>query len=1567
MNSSLISTTPVSQPQCPSRLIFWQDDPSFTASPFVPSNMVKWFHERWYRFGRSNDLVNFIINNDDNDSDDGQYRTGLFATTIITGTIIFIWMSLILVYSQRRRHKLPGQKKQQDIYRKIKQKEVLLQYEQDEEENKYFGRPFSKPLPPREPEKPEELVDNNTDPSTEIASSLSPEEQKLRETRIRDYNRDLRRYQSDLVGWNYARAVYKRRINCTRITVVVGCLVVIIGSTLFYIQGAKHLSKAVQDSKVTLTQVQTDTQQEMDRIQGFLDFSQSSNITQILDHTNSYCPLVKPRICRNLLLDEDCDWSGIPHGSLVKSWISTLIQYQTKMSNTMHNLHHDLHSSQVEIDDWVSTLENMELGLTLSTIFVFLLDALCLYILLGVALAWSKRRKVPNCFIWIRSYCLIPLFALVVVVCWIFASTFVLASLTTSDFCHDGPTEKVVALVQRGDGSISPTLRDLIRHFVTSCSNVFVPDIFSSDINQLVQSVRDTKMLQSNIIIFANGDIKDTCGPFSESILSGVASMAEGELCQAASILHETRIHAACSTWNPIFTSLAQDMLCNDAMDAFAWITFSQLVIVFVSMVILTFRVAILPVKYVRWQPRARALSRQVTADLKKISALAQAVSQETLKNTKIEPVYHLGYASSSSSGTSESISDYAEVSTTEPSYYSDSNSLQNPSGTLPLLRPPEIPPKMVDYEEDSSESPKKTESNKTLVSSNQQQAAPIMTQVVLEMEEYESDDVDDEKKPESESLHSETIQPASQQSLISTTASSTPLEKPESYSIHSESVPVSQRSMTSRGGSIDSSVEDVVKPESAIRVLMAKGASVRQKIQSDDSSFEEITFLEDSDFEEATCYSMSSHKRTSDSSMEGSRRSNSNSERKSLVSGHSRRSERYLLSLDDVAEESPLANSLSPKPSTKVPRFAPGNAFMDRLSIDNTTPSNKAAKRPPKQMSLPLEVELGRLNARADTASSLCGSMTDGSKSLSAESESNALEASSTNEQAKLLAESDAGIEPPQNPERKDDTRRSSRSLRNLEEVRNGELTKGGDESFHFSLNLDMETYHSTDFGDFSASEGTNQDTFAAAEYEIIEEVIPPDQISQRNLRRSTSISALSVDLDDPAYTSFTSEELVKDSDAKVSSHSRRTVNGDDKGVDAQLQFQKELLWDTSGMQTKLEDESWNNNDDTTAHATASKHIDISALQQRVDSIRSLGSSSAGLPRAIDSEMLAVVDEAWTEDLRDEKAPSCVPPKAQMRNLVKNLRSKQRSWRADSVRSHGSGQSDQQRKKPWRADSVRSFGSGRPDQLSRLSGGDASMLSLNSDDLMWPSGSTNLSGEFEFRKPKSNRSLVSSPSIAISAATMNEKQFYLDDMGESSDSFGYAVLPSRAIDSEMLAVVDESWRDDVQDQEMPSSQQAKAHMRNLAKKVQPQPQQRNRTQPKDIFLQKRPDSIRSLGMDSFSGSMSGGLSTSLSDDFDNSFDKPKKPMSGLSLVSNSPSIAISAATLNEKQYRLDDMGGSSDSFGQAMLPSRAMDSEMLAVVDETWAEDAQESPSPAKKQLEMLYKLDEKTAPMTQ
>lgn len=458
MESSVI--TPTSQPQCPLNLADWQDDISdaLRRQAYQPSKNVKWFHESWYRFGRSSDLMPFILEQKGAHS---EYMIGLFATILITGTVLIFWMGLLVLLSHYKRHKLPNAKKRGDIYRSITENEILLEYQQDEREFQYFGRPFRKPLPPREPVKP--LDQQNQDNEY---MSLTPQEKRIHDQRMQEYNRDFRRYQSDLLDWKAQYKSYKRQIRCSRLTVILGCLVVILSSTLFYIRGAKQLIHAAQSSRHTLLQLHWDTQQEMDRIQSFLDNSRTSNITTILDHTNTYCPLKRPRICSSsMLAQESCDWTGIPYSSSIQGWTSTLIHYQTNLTLRMYDFQHDLANGQAEIDSWISFLTHFQNGLRASFILVFGLDALCVYILIGVAVTYTKRRYLPQFFVWIRSYCLIPLFALLVVCGWIFASTFTLASLTTSDFCFNGPTEKILALLNTAN--LSTNLDALIRQYVT--------------------------------------------------------------------------------------------------------------------------------------------------------------------------------------------------------------------------------------------------------------------------------------------------------------------------------------------------------------------------------------------------------------------------------------------------------------------------------------------------------------------------------------------------------------------------------------------------------------------------------------------------------------------------------------------------------------------------------------------------------------------------------------------------------------------------------------------------------------------------------------------------------------------------------------------------------------------------------------------------------------------------------------------------------------------------------------------------------------------------------------------
>lgn len=438
--------------ECPSNLTEWRDDQSFLPEIYEASRTVNWFHQHGFRFGASKDVLSFITDEGSNSN----YVTGLFASAILTGILLLIWGIFIMYFSCIRHHR-PNSKKD----------ELVLEYQKEEKENVLLGKPFVKALPPRTPFRPRTTLGTNPTMDDRDAKILAENNNELRERTIRQYNRDYRRYQKDYYEWKYDNTTYKRRILFTRMTVILGCLFIITASTLFYLRGVDDLSTQREQSRDQLERIQDKAQQGIDYIDEFLQNVEDSNSAVILDQVNRFCPLIRPTICKDMETQTGCNWSGIPYGASLRSWIHTLHHVHTDLADQMRKFHSDLSLSIHQVDEWIDSMDRLQTTLNWSSACVVFLDILCLYILIGVLMAWCKIRSASSIFLWIRSFCLIPVFIFAVFLTWMFSMVFVIGSLTTSDFCFHGPDQVIIDLVGRNP-SLSPTFSSLIQHFATS-------------------------------------------------------------------------------------------------------------------------------------------------------------------------------------------------------------------------------------------------------------------------------------------------------------------------------------------------------------------------------------------------------------------------------------------------------------------------------------------------------------------------------------------------------------------------------------------------------------------------------------------------------------------------------------------------------------------------------------------------------------------------------------------------------------------------------------------------------------------------------------------------------------------------------------------------------------------------------------------------------------------------------------------------------------------------------------------------------------------------------------------
>eukprot|EP00980_Cylindrotheca_fusiformis_P023332 scaffold10382_cov103-Cylindrotheca_fusiformis.AAC.1 len=686
----------------------WGDDDTSTFHPtpqvYHSSKTVNWFHNHGFRFGSSADLLSYIKNNsnDSNDNDEDGYVIGLWATTILTGMLLLLW-GLLIIYFSCLRHRLrrPSSKKSNN-----NNKGDVIVFPLDEEEDQrghenvreptttwMMGKPFIKPLPPRAPiaiwpginrttatlmlDKKSSttlLLDHQSDivavpQSKRETTSLREEEDEP--VRMKDYNninRDYQKYQQHYYQWKYEKGIYKKRIIFARMTVILGCLIVLITSTLFFAMGAEQITTLRQSSRDDLEQIQVKVHQGIELTDDFLKVVEASSSAVILDQVNTFCPLIRPTICETIGTLNGCNWNDIPHGTSLQNWIRSLNHMETDLARQLESFQSDLYAGIQQIDEWIDILDRLQKTLNWSKGFVVFLNVLCVYVLAGAIMAWCKIRAMSN-KIWAQpSSLVVPIFVVAIVASWLFAMVFVMGSMATSDFCFDGPDEKIIALVEKNQSSLSPVLLSLIRQVTTRCSNSFVTDIFLDEIDQLQESVKAARVLQLE---------PDLCGPSALDTLTEASTMAQQELCSGAASLQDTRVAFACSHWSSMYTDLTYDSLCNETMDGLAWASISQCAIVVVAMVILTFRVVMLPVKYVRWNPKVETASKHGTGTLKQPSTTEVMAFRDDIEANEMEALYVATYSDCGDSTTEEEMAcDLSNGSAAEPNGESKAENL---------------------------------------------------------------------------------------------------------------------------------------------------------------------------------------------------------------------------------------------------------------------------------------------------------------------------------------------------------------------------------------------------------------------------------------------------------------------------------------------------------------------------------------------------------------------------------------------------------------------------------------------------------------------------------------------------------------------------------------------------------------------------------------------------------------------------------------------------------------------------------------------------------------------------
>lgn len=234
--------------------------------------------------------------------------------------------------------------------------------------------------------------------------------------------------------------------------------------------------------------------------------------------------------------------------------------------------------------------------------YALILISIVIDVLICIMLAVTvfSAKDISNCFTKCVTCSLIwPIFVLLLVSSWIFATVFLVFSLAGSDFCYK-PDDIVMAFLNQYKDKFDSVIFAILIFYVSGCA--VVPQAMN-DIAILTAMVK-TMLIHANdladkIASESVDNLAADCGLDKAGAIAlqkGV-QLISGLSQELVKLLSSFKGIVSCQNINPIYTSLVYDATCTEAVDGFTWLYGSCFALCICAMTMITFRAALYPVK----------------------------------------------------------------------------------------------------------------------------------------------------------------------------------------------------------------------------------------------------------------------------------------------------------------------------------------------------------------------------------------------------------------------------------------------------------------------------------------------------------------------------------------------------------------------------------------------------------------------------------------------------------------------------------------------------------------------------------------------------------------------------------------------------------------------------------------------------------------------------------------------------------------------------------------------------------------------------------------------------------
>ena len=564
---------------------------SFQPPPFVNPSRVVDSHERAVRLGKADDMFDLISGSPDEAK---EYVTGLLASSILVAVAFVLWAILLCVFRWHWRHvgflrgrfirpKAPTPKykavssssPRSQLHSNDDQSIIVRDQEGQQEEQQDRATPEAAPeIDPSRREaaestkssvaeiiskKEQEEGPNNADMNNNGDSTNAEDLSITEPVMIEEYRQWLRRCQKQ-----------DTRVRRTRITVAFFCIATIVACINFCVYGTKYISRSFSTIYDGFEEIQALCTKSITVIDLFV-FRQSTFRNETVDsisYLNQMCPFLAAELCESIDPVYNCSFQQVPEiGPQLDAVTNTLFATTEYVLRELDKVRRDVQDISDEIQRILDNQIPIEWAFWVSYAFALLLGLQCLVIMYGVYKAHVGETQGKR-FQFYRKHLVFPFFIFCVVISFVFACCFIIASVGAADFCIDSPSPKISSLLSKKRDSLESIVYGLGQYYVSECDPDLQPFYGEKELVVLVGVLR----LINEISFFASQTEPqvwdEECGA-NITLLETWGSIVGQQTCLLGQTLEDINVLFFCRNWEPIYATFMYEATVR-SLDCFA-------------------------------------------------------------------------------------------------------------------------------------------------------------------------------------------------------------------------------------------------------------------------------------------------------------------------------------------------------------------------------------------------------------------------------------------------------------------------------------------------------------------------------------------------------------------------------------------------------------------------------------------------------------------------------------------------------------------------------------------------------------------------------------------------------------------------------------------------------------------------------------------------------------------------------------------------------------------------------------------------------------------------------------